>query len=168
MANIAHKDYLKKLKDNIPYTKLFDNSVEFLAFCQIQRVQVCIVSNRSASYVNSVIKQKNLKRVVTMAISAPDELNVEKPSALVVYKILNHFETFNYQPSEVVFIGDSFVDYQCAKNANCVPYVFTGKSSEFEVQEINKRTYSTSNTRTYYFSKYSELLHDWKAIISTI
>ena len=120
------KDYYSKhLNDNTaPYPQI----IELLEHLKQQNIKTGIVSNKFDQGVKE-LHQKFFSHLIDYA-QGVDENVQKKPSPDAIFAIINKL---NAQNEKNIFIGDSEVDIQTAKNANipCISVSWGFKTKEF-------------------------------------
>ncbi len=119
---------------NIPNCKFYDNSINTIKHLRNNGIKVIIFTNSPKKYVSEVLNFGSIE--VDYIISYYDVQN-HKPHPEGVYKTMQNFSLSN---KELLYIGDSNVDYETAKNAR-VSY-FNVEWGETTYQDINKVNYT--------------------------
>ena len=122
---------------NIPNCKFYDNSINTIKHLRNNGIKVIIFTNSPKKYVSEVLNFGSIE--VDYIISYYDVQN-HKPHPEGVYKTMQNFSLSN---KELLYIGDSNVDYETAKNAR-VSY-FNVEWGETTYQDINKVNYKIEN-----------------------
>ncbi len=122
------KEYYIQIK--VSKTKPYDNIIELLQTLKIRGYKTGVVSNKFDRGTKQNCKHF-FKDLIDYA-QGEDELNgiLRKPSPIGVYRVL---EKLNSKVENSVFIGDSEVDIQTAKNAGipCISVLWGLKTKEF-------------------------------------
>jgi ATP-dependent DNA helicase RecQ len=119
---------------NIPNCKFYDNSINTIKHLRNNGIKVVIFTNSPKKYVSEVLNFGSIE--VDYIISYYDVQN-HKPHPEGVYKTMQNFSLSN---KELLYIGDSNIDYETAKNAR-VSY-FNVEWGETTYQDINKVNYT--------------------------
>lgn len=119
---------------NIPNCKFYDNSINTIKHLRNNGIKVIIFTNSPKKYVSEVLNFGSIE--VDYIISYYDVQN-HKPHPEGVYKTMQNFSLSN---KELLYIGDSNVDYETAKNAR-VSY-FNVEWGETTYQDSNKVNYT--------------------------
>lgn len=98
-------------KDNI---KLFPNVKEMIENLKKNNIKVAVVTSKSKDKVEYTFKLLNIEDLFDYVVSVND-VNNPKPSPEGVFKVMDKFKIFN--KDDIVYIGDSQIDYLTAKNA---------------------------------------------------
>lgn len=117
---------------NIPNCKFYDHCIKTIKYLRDNEVKVAIFTNSPKKYVSEVLKYGNIE--VDYIISYYDVQN-HKPHPEGIYKIM---QTFSLSNKEILYIGDSKLDYESAKNAKVSYFnVDWGEISEIDSNTIN-------------------------------
>jgi phosphoglycolate phosphatase len=156
-ADMAHQAYMDQLIEQIPNTELFPGAHNFLHAAKRAGIDVALISNRPASYIEQAIDVHKLGPFITRGFSAIDDFTAEKPDGAVIDQALHLLGHAGLDKGEVAFIGDTIVDVQCADNAGCIPVIYTGNTSEYELNHLHQREGDLSKPKVHIFSDYSEI-----------
>ncbi len=156
-ADRAHQVYMDQLIEQIPNTELFPGAHDFLRTAKRAGIDVVLISNRPASYVVQAIDAHKLGPFITRGFSAIDDFTAEKPDGAVIDQALHLLGHAGLDKRKVAFIGDTIVDVQCADNAGCIPVIYTGNTSEYELTHLRQREGDLSKPKLHIFSDYSEI-----------
>lgn len=107
------KYYNKHQKDN---TKPYKNAVETLKKIQKNGIKIAVLSNKIDSAVKTLVEEY-FPNLIDVIRGETDEFP-KKPNPLNCLDIINKM---GFKKEEILFIGDSEVDIQTAKNAGIVP-----------------------------------------------
>ena len=118
---------------NIQNCKFYDNAINIINHLKDNGIKVVIFTNSPKKYVQEVIKFGSFD--VDYIISYHDVQN-HKPHPEGIYKTM---QIFNFSNKEILYIGDSTLDFETAKNAR-VSY-FNVEWGEF-ISETNLINYS--------------------------
>lgn len=117
---------------NIPNCKFYDNSIKIIKYLRDNGIKVVIFTNSPKKYVSEVLKYGSIE--VDNVISYYDVQN-HKPHPEGIYKTM---QTFSLSNKEILYIGDSKLDYETAKNAKVSYFnVDWGETSEVDSNMIN-------------------------------
>lgn len=97
---------------------LYPGVLMLLHQCQKRRQRLAVCTNKSTSDANALLDVLGIKEYFSIIVGI-DTLATSKPDPAPLNYIL---DAFNCSPSQAVFIGDSIIDAQCAKNAG-VPFL---------------------------------------------
>jgi beta-phosphoglucomutase-like phosphatase (HAD superfamily) len=103
-AEEAHELYIDQLIDRIPKTNLFPNSRQFLSNAKSVGVEIALISNRPASYIEAVLDVHQIRTFIVKGFSAVNDFTVEKPDGRVVDQALTLLGRAKLNRREVVFI----------------------------------------------------------------
>ena len=122
------KEYYIQIK--VSKTKPYDHIIELLQTLKKRGYKIGVVSNKFDRGTKQNCKYF-FKDLIDYA-QGEDELNgiLRKPSPIGVYKVV---EKLNSKIENCIFVGDSEVDIQTAKNANipCISVLWGLKTKEF-------------------------------------
>lgn len=109
-------------------TKLYDGIVELLDQLKQMEIKVAVVSNKG-NYAVQDLKQKYLKNQIEIAVGETKEVK-RKPAPDMLYYALNQLGS---EVKESIFVGDSEVDIDTAKNANvtCLSVTWGFRTKQF-------------------------------------
>lgn len=134
---------LKKVSDTVPYNDSFDHIyledslIDGLEYLKSKNIICAVDTNRGGS-LTYLLKHFNIFEYFSYTVTSRD-VEHPKPSPEGVYKICKHF---NIHPSEAIFIGDSFTDYEAAKAAGAFFISFKNESFDcpimYDHKEISK------------------------------
>jgi ATP-dependent DNA helicase RecQ len=117
---------------NIPNCKFYDNSIKIIKYLRDNGIKVVIFTNSPKNYVSEVLKHGSIE--VDNVISYYDVQN-HKPHPEGIYKTM---QTFSLSNKEILYIGDSKLDYETAKNGKVSYFnVDWGETSEVDSNMIN-------------------------------
>jgi phosphoglycolate phosphatase len=102
--------YTKKFKLK---TKKYDGIDDLLAWFDKKEIVYAVLSNKSHNLTNKIVKHYFPHRNFSAIIGQQTGIPI-KPNPVQATKIISHFKC---KPEEVIFIGDSGVDMETAKNA---------------------------------------------------
>jgi ATP-dependent DNA helicase RecQ len=117
---------------NIPNCKFYDNSIKIIKYLRDNGIKIVIFTNSPKNYVSEVLKHGSIE--VDNVISYYDVQN-HKPHPEGIYKTM---QTFSLSNKEILYIGDSKLDYETAKNGKVSYFnVDWGETSEVDSNMIN-------------------------------
>ena len=117
---------------NIPNCKFYDNSIETIKYLRDNGIKVVIFTNSPKKYLLEVLEHGSIE--VDYTISYHDVQN-HKPHPEGIYKTM---QTFSLSNKEILYIGDSRLDYETAKNAKVSYFnVDWGDMHESDFNTIN-------------------------------
>ena len=129
-------DYCRKLdfRDFNKYLKVQEGLVDFLKYLK-PAYKTAIATNRTVSMA-LVLKEFALDGYFDMVVTAAD-VKKPKPHPETIEKILNRFAI---KPEEAIFIGDSEVDRELAKNTGVVFISYKNPllGGDYQVQSFNE------------------------------
>ena len=126
-VELFKNNYIQKMNQ---CTKPYDGILELLQNLKNNKYLVAVVSNKY----DKAVKQlccKFFPNLIDVAFGEDEENGIrKKPYPDIVFKIL---EYYNLKPEDAIFIGDSEVDIQTARNSNldCISVTWGFKDKEF-------------------------------------
>ena len=142
IADLMTKKDWKAVYENIHLCNFYDNSINVINHLKNFGVKVIIFTNAPKTYVTEVL---NFGLLDVDDIIAYRDTERHKPDPQGIYKIMR---TFCLSNKEIIYIGDSNLDFECASNAR-VGY--------FNVEWGNLRT---SNVQLITFKNFFKVLHE--------
>ena len=140
-------------KYNVSENKLsnaYDGIVELLTFLKDNGIKVAINTNKNQNQTENIMKGVFNSSLIDMVVGFSDEhpAKPEPYGALIIAKRLG------FDPSEIVYVGDSHVDVQTAKNAGMISIGVSWGYRSREVLEAEKPDYIADNADqlTFYIS----------------
>ena len=133
---IAHFYYKTYKNDHLNLLKPLKGAKELLIYLKNKNVPMAIVSNKKQDLLLKEVEFLNWNEYFGGIIGSCDGRD-DKPSDLPGKIAL---ESVGVPPSkEVLFVGDTWVDFRCARNLGCFP-VLLGKAdlSEEDVQDLKR------------------------------
>jgi phosphoglycolate phosphatase len=124
---IFKKDYSKNMYNN---TCAYDGIIEMLKLARIKGVKIAVVSNKFDTAVKNLCK-KYFPDLIDFAAGENEAQGIKKkPAPDTVLKVLNNF---NFSNLEGIYVGDSDVDIQTAKNSEmkCISVTWGFRNLEF-------------------------------------
>lgn len=130
MAAQEAVDSPKHLKE----LELYDETKNVIESLYSQGKQLSIVSGNSPKHIRLALKQFGMEKYFSFVVGASASSR-PKPFPDPILEVLKSYES--YSPSEVVYIGDSLQDSQCAKNAR-VDGILLERNHEYPTYEGTK------------------------------
>ena len=127
--DIFQRHYIEHCQDN---TGLYDGIAELLTELKSRGYRLAIVSNKLQAGVSELYEQW-FKDTVEIAVGETDGVR-RKPAPDMINKV---FEALGVHAEDAVYIGDSEVDLQTAKNSNlpCISVLWGFRSKDFLLQQ---------------------------------
>jgi len=117
MLLLYHEELIKV---HLNHVDPLSDAKKFLDILYEKRIYMAVVSNKNGTFLRREIKHLLWESYFNSVIGCFD-LSYDKPSPEPAYHVL---EQGQIQPgSDVWFIGDSWVDYECAVNAKLTPII---------------------------------------------
>lgn len=109
-------------------TKLYDGITDLLDRLKQMKIKVAVVSNKG-NYAVQDLKSKYLKNQIEIAVGETDKVK-RKPAPDMLYHALNQLGS---EAKQCIFVGDSEVDIDTAKNANvtCLSVTWGFRTRQF-------------------------------------
>lgn len=150
MPDEVQKETLDKVYDRalIEYNKYFDLNLKFYdgipEFLDIvtSKTKVAINSNKQNEMLNNIVN-KNLNKWEFCGVHGMTSEVDQKPNPFYANKLI---EKYNLKKEEVVYIGDTPVDIQTAKNAKITSIAVTWGFRDKEELEEAKPNYIVDST----------------------
>ncbi len=140
-VEIFKKHYEKNMYNK---TKPYDGILDMLKILHAHRLKIAVVSNKFNLAVKELCRHY-FKDLIDFA-SGEDEINgiFKKPAPDTVFAVLKKFDL---PPQEAIYVGDSEVDIQTAKNANmdCISVTWGFKTREFLITNGAKNILENPN-----------------------
>ena len=95
--------------------EIFDGFLEVIETLDQANFPQGLVSSKRRMQYNIDFGQKNLKHYFKHTVMA-DDTHLHKPHPEPLLKCIH---AMGFKPEEVVYVGDSYFDYLCSKNAGC-------------------------------------------------
>ncbi len=110
----VHKNFITYYGNHcMEKTRPYDGIMEMLKLLQKAGCKIAVVSNK-ADYAVQILCDKYFNNIFDAALG--EQVGTpKKPAPDAVYKVL---KTLNVSPSDAVYVGDSDVDIQTARNSN--------------------------------------------------
>lgn len=119
--DIVHKNFIEYYREHcMEKTKPYEGIMELLHTLQNTGCKIAVVSNK-ADYAVKILCEKYFNHIFDAALGEQSG-TPKKPAPDSVYKVL---ETLHVSPSESVYVGDSDVDIQTARNSNMDEIIVT-------------------------------------------
>ena len=113
-VNSVHQNFITYYGEHcMEKTRPYDGIMEMLSTLQNAGCKIAVVSNK-ADYAVQILCDKYFNNIFDTALGEQTG-TPKKPAPDAVYKVLN---TLKISPSESVYVGDSDVDIQTARNSN--------------------------------------------------
>lgn len=125
--DIFRKHYMKHSEDT---TRPYDGILELLSSLKAQGKRIAVVSNKFDAATKALC-DKYFPNLIDIALGENEAEGIrKKPAPDMVHKAMNHL---NASPEECVYIGDSDVDLQTAKNSGipCISVLWGFRTKEF-------------------------------------
>ncbi len=136
--------YLKNQGSSKPYT----NVIQTLKRLNRKGIDIIIYSNKPDHLLQELVKKK-FKGIKFLAVMGKDPNYAPKPDVTLLKKVLNEH---NLKPSEGLYIGDSYVDFQTSINAQMdMCYCTYGYGDEENLRKI-----------------YAHFIHDFSEVLTYI
>ena len=120
----------------------FDNAVEVTEELKKSGFKLAVVSSRPEFYAGDQLKKSGFDLELFDVVVSADDTKNHKPHP---EPLLYACEKLNVKPGESVYVGDSLIDYESAKNANLgFVAVLTGVIKEKEFRENDVKNIITS------------------------
>ena len=126
------------------FTKPYDGVVDTLKELKNRGVKIAVITNKPIDLALPLIN-KYFQGLIDM-VYGQDKNSIPKPNPVDIFKAL---EKLNLTKEEIIYVGDSLVDYQTAINANVKPILC---SYGFEKKDILK-----ANSNCELIDKFDEL-----------
>lgn len=124
---------------NISNCKFYDNSIKTIKHLRNNGIKVVIFTNSPKKYASEVLKYGSIE--VDHIIAYHDVQN-HKPHPEGIYKTMQAFSLSN---KEILYIGDSKLDYETAKNAKVSYFnVDWGETDQVDSNKINYSNFFTT------------------------
>lgn len=110
------KSYKELYKKHVYKSKLLPNAREVLSKIREKKYKIGLVTNTYHENVELTLKHHHIKEVFDVVI-AGDQIENPKPYPDAILKAC---EKLNVMPEEILYIGDTKIDYKAGKAAGCV------------------------------------------------
>lgn len=108
LYKVRYSDYYM-----VPNTHLYPQTIPTLTRLKQQGSLCCIVSTKTRSRINQTITKDNLEPLIDYVVGIEDVAH-PKPAPDGIFHIAKHFSLV---PSDILYIGDSLIDAETAKNS---------------------------------------------------
>ncbi len=139
---LQFKDYYKGHCND--YTKVYEEVIPLLKTLKEKGIQTCIVSNKPDAQVKQ-LTDLYFKEFISLALGENEEQGLKKKPA--PDGLLFAMQAVGANPKSTLYVGDSEVDIQTAKNANlpCVSVTWGFKDKEFLIKNGGEIFIDTPN-----------------------
>jgi len=129
--NIFRELYLnQKISKNL----ILPGVISILQFLKKKKIKIFICTNKPKNLTSKIVKNTILNKFVDEYFCA-DEYKLKKPDSTFFYKILNMVKLKKHQ---IVYIGDSLVDYNFCKNSVVEFFLYKNKRIKYPQQIYSK------------------------------
>lgn len=108
LYKVRYSDYYM-----VPNTHLYPQTIPTLTRLKQQGSHCCIVSTKTRSRINQTITKDHLEPLIDYVVGIEDVAH-PKPAPDGIFHIAKHF---SLAPSDILYIGDSLIDAETAKNS---------------------------------------------------
>ena len=108
LYKVRYSDYYM-----VPNTHLYPQTIPTLTRLKQQGSLCCIVSTKTRSRINQTITKDHLEPLIDYVVGIEDVAH-PKPAPDGIFHIAKHF---SLAPSDILYIGDSLIDAETAKNS---------------------------------------------------
>lgn len=129
---------------------LFENELKYLSLLKEEGYVLVVDTNKNYERTSYILKRLNLFDLFSFVVSG-DTVLKQKPDNEGIELIKE--KTYILDNSEILFIGDTKVDLETARNANIKCVIFKLLPREIDVEE-DKNTYIIKS-----YKKFYELVH---------
>ncbi len=151
-AKIYYEEYSKI---HLQHVQLIEGAKSFLELAEQLSIPCSIVSNKNGAMLRKEVEALGLNRHFFNVIGSTDTEKDKPDSSLALVGL----EGIDCDPSNVWFIGDSFIDVECAHNSGCIPILFGHNDDVIEVIR-------SKNAGPYYkIMGYAELIQQFNSIL---
>ena len=162
ISNKDYKIYLKifrKLYQKLKIRKrlIIPSLIDLLKFIKSQKIKIYICTNKPYILTKKIINKTPLKKFVTKYFCS-DKYKLKKPNKKFFTIILNKIKLRKHQ---IIYIGDSMVDYNFCKNSDISFFLFKNKRVTYP-----KKIYLNMLKANRVFSDYKKISNLKKAIIN--
>jgi phosphoglycolate phosphatase len=130
------REYYIEKADNVMIkgTKIYPGVPQLLKTLQLQGIKLGIVSTKSRKYLKAILVEYDLDHYFNIVIGGQD-VNQHKPDPEGILLAINRLLIL---PNEVLYLGDTTIDAEAAKNA-CIHFipVLSGKTVREEFRYYN-------------------------------
>ena len=162
ISNKDYKIYLKifrKLYQKLKIRKklIIPSLIDLLKFIKSKKIKIYICTNKPYILTKKIINKTPLKKFVTKYFCS-DKYKLKKPNKKFFTIILNKIKLRKHQ---IIYIGDSMVDYNFCKNSDISFFLFKNKRVTYP-----KKIYLNMLKANRVFSDYKKIFNLKKAIIN--
>ena len=162
ISNKDQKIYLKifrKLYQKLKIRKklIIPSLIDLLKFIKSKKIKIYICTNKPYILTKKIINKTPLKKFVTKYFCS-DKYKLKKPNKKFFTIILNKIKLRKHQ---IIYIGDSMVDYNFCKNSDISFFLFKNKRVTYP-----KKIYLNMLKANRVFSDYKKISNLKKAIIN--
>lgn len=162
ISNKDYKIYLKifrKLYQKLKIRKklIIPSLIDLLKFIKSKKIKIYICTNKPYILTKKIINKTPLKKFVTKYFCS-DKYKLKKPNKKFFTIILNKIKLRKHQ---IIYIGDSMVDYNFCKNSDISFFLFKNKRVTYP-----KKIYLNMLKANRVFSDYKKISNLKKAIIN--
>ena len=119
-------------KEQLAELSLMEGALELLNTLNQGNIDCAILSNKYGERLRLEVDHLGLNNHF-IGIYGSNDFKEDKPSALPALSIL---KKYNWDPNSTWFVGDTPVDWACARNSGCIPISVLKESSELEKDHI--------------------------------
>ena len=101
------KDYYTREFAKQP-TRVYDGIIEAIAAVKNAGYKICLITNNSTARIKDKLAPTGLDFDFIRSCHG----DISKPNPEYIFEVLNHF---NCKPSDIIYIGDLYADYEFAK-----------------------------------------------------
>ena len=154
--DVFEKEFVRLYKDQkFSTTTLYPEVVETLSKLVDQNKKVYVLTNKPSYQSIDILKHLNIDKFIDKIIG-PDTYNLAKPNPIGISKIQ---EETQCDLADMVFIGDTEVDIQTAKNANITSVAVSYGYRDSLLLENEKPTFIISSLSDLFSLKTDGLTH---------
>ena len=162
ISNKDYKIYLKifrKLYQKLKIRKklIIPSLIDLLKFIKSKKIKIYICTNKPYILTKKIINKTPLNKFVTKYFCS-DKYKLKKPNKKFFTIILNKIKLRKHQ---IIYIGDSMVDYNFCKNSDISFFLFKNKRVTYP-----KKIYLNMLKANRVFSDYKKISNLKKAIIN--
>ena len=136
------------LKLKIRKKLIFPGVINLLKFLKSKNIKIYICTNKPKSLTSKIINNTRLKEFIDIYFCS-DEYKVKKPNGNFFLKIQKKIKI---NKNQVIFIGDSVIDYNFCKKSTLKFYLFKNKRIKypnkiyFKLLKLNRILFDYTNT----------------------
>jgi phosphoglycolate phosphatase-like HAD superfamily hydrolase len=160
IGNTNYKFHLKNFRNLYQKLKIREKLIlpgviNLLEFIKSKKIKIYICTNKPIILTHKIIKKTKLKKFVTKYFCS-DLYKVKKPDKKFFIKIQ---KKINLPKNQIIFIGDSMIDYNFCKNASLNFFLYKNKRINYP-----KKTYSNLQRQNRILINYKKF-HNLKRIL---